>query len=701
MAFTPQTINKELDMANLAKHNANYSAIKTELDAHDAHIVAQTAHGSTSEAVAGKIVQRDSAGRAKVAAPAAADDIARKAEVDAVQSDLNAHKADRDVHLSAADRAKFDGIEDGAQPNQNAFAKVNNVEAGAESDALTIAGGTGITVSTNPGTKTVTVTATGTATPGPHGESHDIGGADPIPDLVALRSEFDALTPADIGAETPAAAQAKVDALAGAGNTKTVVEVAAQLANLAIHPKAFGARGDEVTNDTNAFNDLEVAHKGIVVDMLGGTYLVDSIPNKNSYFNGVFKLESNTRPALVDTFASGVPKFHSFGGQLRKLKESLCNPLEQITGIVFVGDSITWGAGLEIENGSMNPSDGRLTDPRDIFLSPSYVNTFKRYIGRNYAGGAAQIVSNWPISMGGESTIEFTKEYAIFPQRGDFSITTVAPNGSLTVDEEQEPASPTKYGLVLGDGDSSGAGYHKISFRFTGDSLTLAFKVTNDFTTFYDLIVDGVKIGTYSARPGEGGFVAGNNQQRTHTFGYVRDKLVEIRSNRNGETGLKYLNIQGVIIKKKIRITNQGLNGQSALGYREWAMPDAIRNDDNFVFVQLGTNDRISYAWRPDGSNEFKHNLKNLVDMITPRANTILMCSCPARNEDPSLYSFNMQEVRNAIYGLAKSLNLDMIDNYTAWFGLSNEALTSDGLHPNNVGHQIIARNIIGALEMA
>ena len=197
MAFNPKQITKELDNANLAKHNDNYGAIKTELDGHDTKIAAN------------------------------------KTAVEAAQADINTHKADSGAHLSAADRDKLDGIEPGAEPNQNAFAKVNNVEAGAESDALTIAGGTGITVTTNPTTKTVTVTATGDATPGAHGDSHNNDGADPIPDLVALRGEFDALTAADIGAETPAGAQAKVDALAGAGNMKTVAEVAAQLADLA------------------------------------------------------------------------------------------------------------------------------------------------------------------------------------------------------------------------------------------------------------------------------------------------------------------------------------------------------------------------------------------------------------------------------------------------------------------------------------
>jgi hypothetical protein len=42
-------------------------------------------HGATSAATANAIIRRDSSGRAKVAAPSASDDIARKAEVDAAK----------------------------------------------------------------------------------------------------------------------------------------------------------------------------------------------------------------------------------------------------------------------------------------------------------------------------------------------------------------------------------------------------------------------------------------------------------------------------------------------------------------------------------------------------------------------------------------------------------------------------------------
>lgn len=319
MAFNRRVITKELDIANLAKHNDNYADIKTELDAHESsissHVAAQTAHGSTSAATAGKIMQRDANGRAKVAAPIATDDIARKAEVDVVQTNLDTHEADADVHLSADDRTKFNGIEPGAEPNQNAFAQVNDVVAAVKSDALTIEGGTGITITTNPTTKKVIVTATGDATPGAHGSSHNIDGADPIPDLIALRSEFDALTPSDIGAETPSGAQAKVDALAGVGNTKTVKQIGDEVADItssldsaAINVKSYGAVGDGVADDTGPLQEaINAALAGRkTVYLPSGSYRVTSSLNISSVGFITLRGEGGpTRQSTIDVDFSG------------------------------------------------------------------------------------------------------------------------------------------------------------------------------------------------------------------------------------------------------------------------------------------------------------------------------------------------------------------------------------------------------------
>ena len=95
-------------------------AVKTYVDTHAALAVAGT-HGSTVAATASKLMHRDASGRAKVAAPAAVDDIARKDTVDAVQTNLNTHAAlavegthgstvaataNKLVHRDAAGRAK-------------------------------------------------------------------------------------------------------------------------------------------------------------------------------------------------------------------------------------------------------------------------------------------------------------------------------------------------------------------------------------------------------------------------------------------------------------------------------------------------------------------------------------------------------------------------------------------------------------------
>ena len=107
-----------------------------------------------------------------------------QAEMDAVNAELDAHKADTVAHVTQAEHDKLAGIEPGAQVNQNAFSWVNDVQATTEEDALTVEGGTGITITTDPAQKRLIITATGEATPGPHATSHITGGTDVIPDAV-------------------------------------------------------------------------------------------------------------------------------------------------------------------------------------------------------------------------------------------------------------------------------------------------------------------------------------------------------------------------------------------------------------------------------------------------------------------------------------------------------------------------------------
>lgn len=499
------------------------------------------------------------------------------------------------------------------------------------------------------------------------------------------------------------------DLLAGAAGADNVgygaITVAAALENIRqsvpVSPHNFEAVGNGIVDDTSAFAALESAVTGRTVDLRGKQYLVTAVPNKNAYINGSFKVGSYTREPKPSVFTLA-PRFHAFGGQLRKLKDALTDPLYQYVGIVFIGDSITWGTGTG-EQAPSDPRDGTLSDPRDVFATPSYVNEFKRYIGESYAGGSTPVLSNWPASPSGESIATYSTERALYPVGGPFTVTTSGT--SQTVSDSSSPSSPLRFQRIYADGDLAGASYTSIKFKMTGDSFTLSFASVEVDATFYELYIDGVLIGTYDTAPGTDGIVAGVNQRRTHGFSFIRNKDVEIRTKRGGRSNARRLRLEAVIVNKKIVISNQGINGSDAIRYKLYNLAGNTMGDgvavgatDSFVIVQLGTNDRLFETTRPKSETTFAQALGDMLAAI-PGVDFILMVANPVSVAADTDRAFKMQQARNAIYRHAKSSSIDMIDNYTALLPLAVSVYAPDGTHPNRLGMSLIAKNIIGALE--
>ncbi|MGG1613524.1 tail fiber protein [Paenibacillus phoenicis] len=90
-AATPKAVKSAYDTAMAAQTTANAAneAAATAQSNIDIHAALTTAHGATSAATANRLIARDSAGRAKVAAPSASDDIARKDTVDNAVGNLS------------------------------------------------------------------------------------------------------------------------------------------------------------------------------------------------------------------------------------------------------------------------------------------------------------------------------------------------------------------------------------------------------------------------------------------------------------------------------------------------------------------------------------------------------------------------------------------------------------------------------------
>ncbi|MET1168027.1 tail fiber protein, partial [Bacillus velezensis] len=120
-------------------------------------------------------------------------------------------------HVTQAEHDKLNGIAAGAEVNQNAFSMINDVSAGSKTDTVTLVGGTGVVITTDPDNKRISFTITGESTPGAHALSHLPGGTDVIPNAVTgglsgLMSGADAKFVRQDG-ETKTGAQAKADAV--------------------------------------------------------------------------------------------------------------------------------------------------------------------------------------------------------------------------------------------------------------------------------------------------------------------------------------------------------------------------------------------------------------------------------------------------------------------------------------------------------
>lgn len=159
------------------------------------------------------------------------------------------------------------------------------------------------------------------------------------------------------------------------------------------------------------------------------------------------------------------------------------------------------------------------------------------------------------------------------------------------------------------------------------------------------------------------------------------------------------------LAEKKVRVSNQGINGASTWSYMarnlKTGTDQAVLPDDGYVFIQIGTNDRGLGPRHPGTQQKLTDNIVEMVTMLQRTTEVILMCANPATAESPSVYRFNMGVVRSAILDAAKICKVDFIDNYSAFDGLDLDAHLVDGLHPNVLGHSVIAGNIISALELS
>ena len=379
---------------------------------------------------------------------------------------------------------------------------------------------------------------------------------------------------------------------------------------------------------------------------------------------------------------------------LKELKADLENPLKSVK-IRFLGDSITWGSG-STGISETEPRAHSLTDPRNNLDSPSYVNNFRKWVGTNYLDTATLQAVNRP--DGTPSGVGyFEKEVVInpFDENSGVKFTSVK-NGIEAKKKDLALRSTSPVNSLLPNflnitPDSN----MDIEFDITGDNFILVYagqSIGSD--PFVDVYLDGeLHTSLDISRP------FGWSKEHDVAFSYgehhVRLRLRDATDNTLRFEGLKH--------RKRIQVENDGISGTWS---GEW-LPNSgkdlftsVKPDDDYVFIQLGANDR-GIDSNPANAHKTKDNLRVLAKAYLNQGKKVILMSsqCASRTVETGRgVNYHQGEIALVINELANELGIPYINNFavTAKYKALGriDEVTTDGLHPNDSGHFIIFDNI-------
>ncbi|WP_313434019.1 SGNH/GDSL hydrolase family protein [Atlantibacter hermannii] len=237
---------------------------------------------------------------------------------------------------------------------------------------------------------------------------------------------------------------------------------------------------------------------------------------------------------------------------------------------------------------------------------------------------------------------------------------------------------------------------YKYSFTNTGSwEITLKPAATDDRVAIYfsstdktcdvQVLADGVAIETFHTSSNEQGV----------PFGYQNSRIVSIPA---GTTTVK---IKTVFVQYQSSVSYLYLEGLTTFNSSSQTYPTnnsfndgvALDDKDMFAFFQVGVNDRASNQVK--SPTQIRTQLEKMLSLVPQGCSPILMASNPAAEAG----NYSMQDMVQAIRQTAEKYNVAFIDNFNLFDKYSMAYFTTDNLHPNDIGHNMIARNIIKSIR--
>lgn len=178
-----------------------------------------------------------------------------------------------------------------------------------------------------------------------------------------------------------------------------------------------------------------------------------------------------------------------------------------------------------------------------------------------------------------------------------------------------------------------------------------------------------------------------------------------------------------------LSVHNAGIGGNTTRDARKRLERDVLQYKPRIIVMQFGINDSAVDVWRNPPSTmprvplaEFEANLRAMINEAQKQdAKVILMTTNPLRwtprlketygkppyhpdaedgFESPLLASYN-----DLVRKLAKELNIPLVDVRAEYPGFAAEKKTTvdklllDGMHPNDLGHELVARLLVPVIR--
>ena len=184
-------------------------------------------------------------------------------------------------------------------------------------------------------------------------------------------------------------------------------------------------------------------------------------------------------------------------------------------------------------------------------------------------------------------------------------------------------------------------------------------------------------------------------------------------------------------IGSSLSVSNSGVPSNTTVQARKRLQEEVLRHKPRIVVMQFGINDSAVDVWKKPPMTEPRVSLSAFIDnyraMITEAqqqgAKVIVMTTNPLRwtsklrelygkppyhaDAEDGFESLNLRRYNAALRKIATELKVPLVDVHTAYPAFAEkhkttiDAMLTDGMHPGDLGHQLVAELLVPAIRDA